>query len=176
MNIFEIVPILDNSRGLIKINGKAYECALGKSGVINAHDKREGDNKTPIGSWKLETLFYRADKIPAPISPYTPIIISTNDGWCDASEDENYNRFVSHPYKVSAEKLWRDDGAYDIIFTTSHNQNPIVKNMGSAIFLHCAKENYTPTEGCVALKYTDLLILLENCTGDDYIKILSLPE
>jgi L,D-peptidoglycan transpeptidase YkuD (ErfK/YbiS/YcfS/YnhG family) len=35
--------------------------------------------------------------------------------------------------------------------------NPVVKNKGSAIFIHVAKKNYKKTEGCVALKKKHLL-------------------
>jgi L,D-peptidoglycan transpeptidase YkuD (ErfK/YbiS/YcfS/YnhG family) len=38
---------------------------------------------------------------------------------------------------------------------------PIIKNKGSAIFIHVAKKNYKPTAGCVALKKKDLIKLLK---------------
>ena len=37
--------------------------------------------------------------------------------------------------------------------------NPVIKNKGSAIFIHIAK-NYKKTEGCVALKRIHLLKIL----------------
>ena len=39
---------------------------------------------------------------------------------------------------------------------------PVVKNKGSAIFLHIAKNNYKKTEGCIAIKKIDLLKILED--------------
>jgi len=38
---------------------------------------------------------------------------------------------------------------------------PVVKNKGSAIFIHIARKNYKSTEGCVALKKADLIILIK---------------
>jgi L,D-peptidoglycan transpeptidase YkuD (ErfK/YbiS/YcfS/YnhG family) len=35
--------------GHIQLNGRDVRCALGKAGVIAAADKREGDNKSPVG-------------------------------------------------------------------------------------------------------------------------------
>ena len=39
--------------------------------------------------------------------------------------------------------------------------NPIIKNKGSAIFIHVAKKNYKKTEGCVALKKEHLLKIIK---------------
>ena len=38
---------------------------------------------------------------------------------------------------------------------------PIVKNKGSAIFIHIAKNNYKKTEGCVAVKKLDILKIIK---------------
>ena len=39
--------------------------------------------------------------------------------------------------------------------------NPIIKNKGSAIFIHVAKKNYKKTEGCIALKKIHLLKIIK---------------
>jgi L,D-peptidoglycan transpeptidase YkuD (ErfK/YbiS/YcfS/YnhG family) len=39
---------------------------------------------------------------------------------------------------------------------------PIIKNKGSAIFIHVAKENYKKTAGCIALKKKHLVKLIKN--------------
>jgi L,D-peptidoglycan transpeptidase YkuD (ErfK/YbiS/YcfS/YnhG family) len=52
-----------------------------------------------------------------------------------------------------------------------HNDDPPVPGMGSAIFLHVAREGYTPTEGCVALTREDLVALLERVSVDDALVI-----
>jgi L,D-peptidoglycan transpeptidase YkuD (ErfK/YbiS/YcfS/YnhG family) len=79
-----------------------------------------------------------------------------NDGWCDSPSDRNYNRRVDLPYRSSAEKLWRDDGLYDIVVVLGYNDAPRIRNRGSAIFMHIARTGFRPTEGCVALREADL--------------------
>lgn len=170
---FEVKSINGSSKGNITIDSVSYPCALGKTGTIHAALKREGDGKTPIGDWHIRKIYYRADKIEKPISPFETIALQENFGWCDAPDDENYNKFILHPYKASAEKMWRKDNLYDICVVLGHNDEPIVKGMGSAIFLHVAKPDYSHTEGCVALKIEDLLLLLSKCTKDSVLIISS---
>jgi L,D-peptidoglycan transpeptidase YkuD (ErfK/YbiS/YcfS/YnhG family) len=49
--------------------------------------------------------------------------------------------------------------------------NPIIKNKGSAIFIHIAKKNYSPTKGCIALSKIDLLEILNKINSNTKIKI-----
>jgi L,D-peptidoglycan transpeptidase YkuD (ErfK/YbiS/YcfS/YnhG family) len=82
--------------------------------------------------------------------------IRRDDGWCDSSPDSNYNRPVKLPYGASAEHMWRADGLYDVVVVLGYNDVPRVRGRGSAIFLHIARGNFEPTEGCVALRARDL--------------------
>lgn len=134
-------------------------CALGGAGRQIL--KFEGDRATPIGVWRMERVFYRADRIRRPASGLATIAIRPDHGWCDAVGDRNYNRFVRLPYDRSAERLWRQDEIYDVIVVLSHNRLPRIQNAGSAIFLHIARPGYRPTHGCVALARDDLLRFLE---------------
>ncbi len=34
--------------------------------------------------------------------------LSLQDGWCDASSDDDYNRLIHFPYGNSAEKIYRE--------------------------------------------------------------------
>ncbi|MGE0023992.1 MAG: L,D-transpeptidase [Hyphomicrobium sp.] len=133
-------------------------CALGRSGIRSA--KREGDGATPRGIFPLEQVFYRADRL---MRPRTRIPLSPTraaDGWCDATEDRNYNCRISHPYPARAERLWRQDGLYDAVVVIAYNRRPRRRGAGSAIFMHAAAKGLKPTEGCVALKRSDLLKVL----------------
>ena len=49
--------------------------------------------------------------------------------------------------------------------------NPIVKNKGSAIFIHVAKKNYKKTEGCVALNKIHLLKIVKDIKKNTLVKI-----
>ncbi len=64
------------------------------------------------------------------------------------------------PYGASAEELWRADALYDAIGVLGWNDSPVRPGRGSAIFLHVARADYAPTEGCVALTRADLLAVL----------------
>jgi len=128
-----------------------YPCRIGKKGVIGASQGREGDQKTPLGTYHTRFGLYRADRLPRPNSPLRFHSIRQNDGWCDAPNDPAYNRFVRLPYPESHENLWREDGAYDVIIVMSHNASPPVKGLGSAVFIHAAQPDDRKTMGCVAI-------------------------
>ena len=49
--------------------------------------------------------------------------------------------------------------------------NPIQKNKGSAIFIHIAKNNYSKTKGCVAIKKTELLKIVKEIKINTKVKI-----
>lgn len=147
-----------NTRGTLSCGNLVVPCALGRGGITSR--KREGDGATPRGSLALEGGFYRpgAHRRPRTAIHLAPTLPA--DGWCDAPNDRNYNCRVRHPYSASAEHLWRTDSLYDIVVVLGYNRRPRLRGRGSAIFLHVAKPGYTPTEGCVALAYGDLVKVL----------------
>ena len=53
------------------------------------------------------------------------------------------------------------------------DQNPVIKNKGSAIFLHIARPNYAGTEGCIALNKSDLIQLLTKINTKTNIQIIN---
>ena len=83
-------------------------------------------------------------------------------GWCDDPKSLLYNKLIKLPYKFGAEKLYLKKKIYDIILVLNYNTRDIVKNAGSAIFIHLATNNYKPTKGCIAISQKDMLLLLEN--------------
>jgi L,D-peptidoglycan transpeptidase YkuD (ErfK/YbiS/YcfS/YnhG family) len=160
--------IVDPS-GYLQLGGARYRCALGRGGV--RRDKREGDGATPIGSFALRRLFYRADRIARPRSALATAAIRPNDGWCDDPARPEYNTFVTLPFDGRHENLWRNDALYDIVGVIGYNDAPVMNGLGSAIFLHVASIDYAPTEGCVALALDDLLTVLAACDADSRIEI-----
>lgn len=141
-------------------NGQVFRCAIGRGGVEMPAEKTEGDGATPSGRWLMREVFFRADRLARPqtLLPCRPL--GRADGWCDAAGDPRYNCFVTHPYPASAEELWRADGLYDLIVVLGYNDAPVVDGKGSAIFLHVARPDYGPSEGCVHLSRQDLLTVL----------------
>jgi L,D-peptidoglycan transpeptidase YkuD (ErfK/YbiS/YcfS/YnhG family) len=151
--------------------GHWTRCALGPAGVVPAQDKREGDGASPAGFWPLRRVLYRPDRRAAPESGLPVAALDPADGWCDAPDDPAYNRQVRLPYPASAEPLWRDDGVYDLIVILGHNDDPVVPGAGSAIFLHLARPDFAPTQGCIALAADDLEALLRVAWPGDALRI-----
>ncbi len=156
-----------SSSGKLLWRDKEYHCALGRSGVKT--DKREGDGTTPVGCFPIRHVLYRVDKIPKPVSVFKTLPLQKEDAWCDDPADEKYNQFVKLPYAASHENLWREDDLYDVIVVLGYNDDPPQPGKGSAIFLHVARQDYSPTEGCVALALPDLLEILK--TAQESTKI-----
>jgi len=156
--------------GFIVFSGIRMRCALGRGG-LSTH-KREGDGATPVGEFKLGRVFYRPDRRAHP--PTTGLQsqeITPNMGWCDDPSHTDYNRLITLPHPAHHEILWRDDQVYDLIVEILYNSENIKAGYGSAIFMHVAKPDYTPTEGCIALKYDDLSALLRMCNDGDVLVI-----
>ncbi len=152
----------DNGRWRARAGARSWRCALGAGGLRPEAEKREGDGATPIGCHALRRLVYRADRIAKPETRLPVATLSPEDGWCDAPGDPAYNRPVRLPCAAGHERLWRDDGIYDVIVMLGHNDDPPVAGLGSAIFLHVARAGYDPTQGCVALALPDLLDFLKD--------------
>ncbi len=132
----------------------------------------EGDKCTPRGRFKFKYIFYRKDRIKNIHSKLKLISIKKNFGWCDDIKSKFYNKFIKLPSKYSAENLYLRENIYDIIVVINYNFKPIKKNKGSAIFLHVAKKNYSPTLGCVAISKHDLKKLISIINKDTFLKIV----
>ncbi|MCH9765828.1 MAG: L,D-transpeptidase family protein [Alphaproteobacteria bacterium] len=146
------------TRGWLDLGYARLPCALGRSGRRAL--KREGDGASPLGCFSILAVYYRADRDRRPKTALPVSALSLDDGWCDAPQDRNYNRPVHHPYCQRAERMWRDDGLYDFVAVLDYNIAPRRRNLGSAIFLHVAHPNLSPTEGCIALRKADVKRLL----------------
>jgi L,D-peptidoglycan transpeptidase YkuD (ErfK/YbiS/YcfS/YnhG family) len=144
--------------GDLTIGNETFRTALGHGGVRS--DKREGDGATPVGLLPLRSVLYRPDRQSLPVCAVPVQPVTPSDGWCDDPTHPAYNRPIRLPINASAEVLWRDDGCYDIIGILGWNDDPVEPSRGSAIFLHIARPDFTPTEGCVALSLENLLHVL----------------
>ncbi len=144
---------------MLECGGERFPCAIGVNGVTP--HKVEGDGATPAGALPLRRVLFRADRVQPPPHASVPRAPLTPDaGWCDDPRDAAYNRPVRLPYGARAETLWRDDPLYDVIGVLGWNDAPVLRERGSAIFLHLATADLGPTAGCIALLRADLLRLL----------------
>jgi L,D-peptidoglycan transpeptidase YkuD (ErfK/YbiS/YcfS/YnhG family) len=151
-------------------NGKHYRCAIGRSG-FETGDRREGSGTTPRGRFALRECWYRADRITPPKTNLPLRVIRQDDGWCDDPSHPSYNRTVKLPFAASHEKLWREDNVYDVIVPLGYNDNPVIAGKGSAIFMHLAKPDFSPTEGCVAIPLDDLNFILSIVSTETHIVV-----
>lgn len=143
---------------------------IGRAGTIAAEAKREGDGASPRGRWPIRCVLLRPDRVALPQGLALPWRwLRPDDGWSDDPADPAYNRPVRHPHGFSAERLWRDDSAYDVILVLGHNDAPPVRGAGSAIFVHVADPAATHTEGCVAIPKDKLLALLPTLRPGDAV-------
>jgi L,D-peptidoglycan transpeptidase YkuD (ErfK/YbiS/YcfS/YnhG family) len=138
--------------------GGSTRAAVGRAGV--AANKKEGDGTTPSGTYPLVAAFYRADRIAAPHSGLLLRALAPGDGWVDDPADHSYNRLVSLPYPAHAEQMWLQDAVYDLLVVIGYNMDPVVPGAGSAIFLHIARPDFSPTAGCIAVERNVLVRLM----------------
>ncbi len=159
------MEITVTATGRLDCAGRQYRCALGRGGVVL--DKAEGDGGTPAGRFALRRVLYRPDRLARPATGLPVEQIRSDQGWCDDPAHPDYNRPVTLPFTARHEVLWREDEVYDLIMVLGHNDSPPVSGKGSAIFMHVARPDYAPTEGCVALALEDLLeVLAASGPGD----------
>ena len=153
----------------LTFNNYRIKCAIGKRGI--GKKKKEGDLITPIGLFKIRFLLYRKDRNKKLTTNLKKFVIKKNMGWCDDPKTKKYNKLITTPIKYSYEKLYRRENIYDLILVLNYNMKPIKKNKGSAIFIHIAKNNYSYTAGCIAIKKNQLLKILKDIKLDTKVKI-----
>jgi L,D-peptidoglycan transpeptidase YkuD (ErfK/YbiS/YcfS/YnhG family) len=161
--------IIIKKTGYLQYKNLKFRCALGKAGIKKK--EKEGDNVTPKGIFKITSMYYRPDRIKNITTAVKKIKIKKNMGWCDDPDSHFYNQQISLPNKFGHEKLYRNDHLYDLILFINYNTNPIIKNKGSAIFIHIAKKNYKKTKGCIALKKKHLIELISKIKKNTQIEI-----
>jgi L,D-peptidoglycan transpeptidase YkuD (ErfK/YbiS/YcfS/YnhG family) len=163
----------DTSLGWASLDTRRWRCTLGAGGV--REDKVEGDAATPAGEFPLRRIYFRNDRVLLPKVALPARPINKHDGWCDDPRAPTYNRLVRVPNEWSHEKMWREDGLYDVVVVIGYNDDPPEGEWGSAIFLHIAREDYGPTQGCIAFSREDLLELLPLLKADTRLRVLSHP-
>ena len=140
-------------------NRRTINCFIGKNGIRKK--TREGDMVTPCGIFTFSEIYYRPDKI-RNLRTHLPLKkIYKNSYWCVDSRSKSYNSYQIKKKHYLCEELYRKDELYDILITLDYNFNPTKKYKGSAIFVHCTDNHKQFTEGCLALKKKDILLILK---------------
>lgn len=131
----------------------------GRNGFARTDEKREGDGKTPAGTFSLESAFGYAPDI------NTRLVYrqaTKNDIWVDDPASGDYNKWVrkGETTASSFEEMKRNDNLYRYGIVTGYNLHPVIKGRGSAIFLHVWRGKGKPTAGCIAMAEKDIIEIL----------------
>ena len=163
------MTILVKNKHTLQIGEFKFRCCIGKRG--STKKKKEGDKKTPKGTFKIENLYFRKDRKNKPTTLLDCVKIRKNMGWCDDIRfPKKYNKILKIEKKIKHEKLKRKDYKYDLLIPIKYNFDKPIVGKGSCIFIHLTKD-YKATAGCVALKEKDFLIMLRLIKKNSKIKI-----
>lgn len=155
----------------MRIGLSVVPVGLGRGGL--KANKLEGDGGTPCGEFLPVRVWWRADRLPRPRTLLQARRIRLADAWCEDPADRRYNRAFRRSANEPGDRLWRDDGLYDLFIEINHNTKPRVAGRGSAVFIHLARPGFAPTAGCVALRLRDLQTLIRRITPKTRIMIHS---
>lgn len=145
-------------QGWLVAGPHAIPVSLGRGGI--KANKFEGDGGTPRGVFHPVRLWWRADRHTRPRTHLPVRAILSTDAWSEDPADRHYNRAISRHDPSQGDRLKRDDHLYDFIIEIDHNTKPRIARRGSAVFIHLARENYSPTAGCVGMTKDAMLRLL----------------
>jgi L,D-peptidoglycan transpeptidase YkuD (ErfK/YbiS/YcfS/YnhG family) len=159
----------DFRRGWLTAGGRVVPVALGRGGI--RANKREGDGGTPKGIFRPRQVWWRADRHPRPRSFLPVRAISPEDAWCEDPSSRHYNQPVRLDREHGGDRLKRDDALYDFIVEIDHNTSPRIAGRGSAVFLHLARPDFSPTAGCVSMTKPAMLQLLRRLGPETKIVI-----
>ena len=164
------MTIFIKNKYTLQIDKFKFQCCIGKKG--STKNKKEGDKKTPKGTFEIENLYFRKDRKDKPLTLLKCIEIKNDMGWCnDIHFPRKYNKLIKIEKKIKHEKLFRKDYKYDLLIPVKYNWKYPKLGLGSAIFIHLTKD-YIPTAGCIGLAEKDFLILIKLIKKNTFIKIL----
>jgi L,D-peptidoglycan transpeptidase YkuD (ErfK/YbiS/YcfS/YnhG family) len=146
-----------------------WSANVGFNGFAPPGAKREGDGRTPSGSFGF-SFFFGVDREPSGIH-YPWRRAYSYDYWDDDSASPRYNEWVDtrrHHAGRDPEPML-DLPSYEDAAVIAYNVDRIPER-GSAIFLHVT--HHGATTGCVSLPRPDLLALLRWLDPGDHPRII----
>ncbi len=154
--------------GKWKQSGEDFPVVIGRTGLAWAQDsapekatqfKKEGDGKSPAGTFPLTFAFGSSVKPEQLAFPYTRLESQTE--CIDDVQSRHYNKIVGRQQVgifdwKSSEKMLEIGPQYDLGVFVAYNSYPVAHGNGSCIFLHIWKDANSPTSGCTAMDRTKL--------------------
>ena len=141
------MTILIKNKHTLQIDQFKFRCCIGKRGLTK--NKKEGDKKTPRGTFGIENLYYRKDRLEKPLTSLKCIEIEKDMGWCDdIFVPKKYNKIIKIDKKIKHEKLNRKDHKYDLLIPIKYNFKKPISGLGSCIFIHLTKDYKTYSWMC----------------------------
>ena len=165
--------------GVIGSRGFAWGIGLHGTAEAGAPRKREGDESSPAGVFRLFSVFGLAN--PAQLRflrfPYQQVTATTEA--IDDPQSRHYNRIVdraaiTRPDWSSSESMLGIGGPYRCGIMIEHNWRPR-PGFGSCIFLHVWDSARRGTAGCTAVSSAHLEQLLHWLDGQKNPLIVQLP-
>ena len=164
------MTILVKNKYTLQVDEFTFRCSIGKNG--STVKKKEGDKKTPKGTFEIQHLYFRKDRKQKPTTLLKCVEIKKDMGWCDDTRfPKKYNKLCKIDKNIRSEKLTRKDNKYDLLIPIKYNFKKPISGRGSCIFIHLTKD-YKPTAGCIALREKDFLIMLKLIRKNSKIKII----
>lgn len=151
-------------RTLLRTAGRA-----GSKGFAPPGEKREGDGRSPSGSYTMTEAFGEGD--PGTALPYRKLR-SNGDCWGSTPGQPTYNEYYSGTCGTDDENLSKimEEGPYRQAVVINYNRppdSPVVPGYGSAIFFHIGDGG--PTAGCISVSATKVRQVMRTLLPGDRI-------
>jgi len=154
-NVATLTAYEQGASGWTQVFGP-WTANVGRNGVAPPGEKREGDGRTPSGTFGFDFMF-GVNANPGVKFPFRPIT-GPNIVWDDDPASANYNRWIdtnTASAGVRPEPMYVSAYGSGAVIAYNDARTP---GLGSAIFLHLSSGG--ATAGCVALPSSELLPLL----------------
>jgi L,D-peptidoglycan transpeptidase YkuD (ErfK/YbiS/YcfS/YnhG family) len=169
----------------VMLVAKQIDVNLGKNGlgfgigIVNllhkgdAPVKYEGDNKSPIGIFRLSSIFGYGQNIGYKM----PYLQASSELICvDDSNSKFYNQIMNaHGDEKSFEYMRREDNQYKFGVVVEHNVHGIARR-GSCIFMHIQKGEKRATSGCTSMKEEEIKKILNWLDSEKKPILIQIPK